>query len=76
MRRVKVTELRHALPAYLKAVQAGEELTIECRGKIVARLVPDRSAEEAAQERLIALRSSALVGDVISPTGEAWEVEG
>lgn len=75
MRKVKVTDLRNDLPAYLKAVQAGEELSIESRGKIVARLVPDRSAEEAARERLRSLRSKVRVGDVISPVEEAWDVE-
>lgn len=75
VRKVKVTDLRNDLPTYLKAVQAGEELSIESRGKIIARLVPDRGAEEAARERLRALRSKVRVGDVISPVEEPWEAE-
>lgn len=75
VRKVKVTDLRNDLPTYLKAVQAGEELSIESRGKIIARLVPDRGAEEAARERLRALRAKVRVGDVISPLGETWEAE-
>lgn len=75
MRRVKVTDLRNNLPAYLAAVQAGEELTIESRGKIIARLVPERSAVEAARERLVALRAKVRVGDVISPVEERWDAE-
>jgi prevent-host-death family protein len=75
MRKVKVTDLRNALPAYLKAVQAGEELSIESRGKIIARIVPDRSAEDAARQRLQALRAKSRVGDVVSPVEERWDAE-
>jgi prevent-host-death family protein len=75
VRKVKVTDLRNALPAYLKAVQAGEELTVESRGKVIARIVPERSAEEGARQRLQALRAKARVGDVVSPTEEHWDAE-
>lgn len=75
MRKVKVTDLRNHLPAYLAAVQAGEELRIESRGKIIARIVPEVSDVEAARGRLVALRESVRVGDVISPIEERWEAE-
>jgi prevent-host-death family protein len=75
VRKVKVTDLRNSLPSYLKAVQAGEELTIESRGKIIARLIPVDSEQEAARKRLANLRHQARIGDVISPLEQTWEAE-
>jgi prevent-host-death family protein len=72
---VKVTELRQNLPSYLDKVQKGEELQVTLHGKIIARIVPERDAALAAQQRLAALRKKARLGDVISPLGEAWNVE-
>jgi prevent-host-death family protein len=69
---VKLTELRQNLPAYLKQVEKGRELRITSRGKPVARLLPAEGAAEAARARLVALRKTARVGNVISPTGERW----
>lgn len=61
MNAVNITELRQHLPAYLKQVQAGQELAVTLRGKTIARIVPDSklSAREAAASRLIA--ATALV---------------
>ena len=75
MRDVKVTDFRNHLPSYLAAVQGGEELRIVSRGKAIARLVPERSAVEAARERLRELRGKVRLGDLISPIDEAWDAE-
>lgn len=74
MRPVNVTELRQNLPAYLKQVQAGQEISITLHGKTIARIVPGAgpSAREAAAERLAALRGTMLVADVLAPLDEAW----
>lgn len=72
---VKLTELRQNLPAYLKQVEKGRELRITSRGKAVARLLPVENAAEAARSRLKALRKTARVGDVITPTRERWRAE-
>lgn len=73
MRDVKVTDLRNNLPAYLAVVQGGEELRIVSRGKVVARIVPEKNEVEAARERLMALRKTTRVGDVISPIDVEWD---
>lgn len=75
MQEVNVTELRSHLPAYLNKVQAGEELLITSRGKAVALLVPPRNEYQAAREQLRLLRGKCRIGDIVSPTGEEWEVE-
>ena len=55
MSSVNVTDLRSHLFDYMKRVQAGEEVAITSRGKIVARLVPEYDASEAARKRLAAI---------------------
>lgn len=75
MRDVKVTDLRNQLPAFLAAVQGGEEIRILSRGKVIARLVPERGEVEAARARLLALRGQARLGDLISPLDETWDAE-
>jgi prevent-host-death family protein len=75
MIRVNVTELRNHLPAYLGKVKTGEEVTVTSRGKVIARLVPEVDESRAARLRLEASRKESWVGDVVSPTGEAWEAE-
>lgn len=72
MEDVKLTELRQKLPAYLKQVEKGRELRITSRGRVVARLLPPEDPVQVARARLKALRKSARVGDVITPTGERW----
>jgi prevent-host-death family protein len=64
---VNITEFRKHLPEYLKKIQQGEEIQITNRGKIIARVVPENDAAEAARKRLFALRGKGYLGDVISP---------
>lgn len=72
---VNITDLRQNLPAYVDQARRGKEIRITVRGKVVARIVPDKDEQEAARLRLDALRDSSRVGDVLSPSGEAWEAE-
>lgn len=75
MRRVKITEFRSHLPAYMDEIQKGETIDITSRGKVIARVVPVEDAAEAARRRLIALRGKCRIGDVISPGSEEWGAE-
>ena len=75
MREVNVTELRNHLPAYLGTVQAGEELLVTARGRVIARLLPPLDPKAAAKDRLLALRERCRVGDVTSPIGDRWDVQ-
>ncbi|OGQ96576.1 MAG: prevent-host-death protein [Deltaproteobacteria bacterium RIFOXYD12_FULL_57_12] len=76
MIRVNVTEFRNHLPTYLGKVKTGEEVAVTVRGKVIARLVPEVDECSAARQRLEAIRKASWVGDVVSPTGEAWEAGG
>ena len=75
MRKVNVTDFRQHLPGYLKQVQQGEFIQITLHGKVVARLVPEQDAVEEAKKSLTEWRSSAYIGDLLSPISEAWEVQ-
>jgi len=75
MRQINITELRSHLPAYIGKVKKGEQLLVTSRGKVVASLVPVHDQREAARKRLVELRACCTVGDVVSPIGEAWEVD-
>ena len=73
MIKVNVTELRNHLPTYLGKVRSGEEVAVTSRGKVIARLVPEADESSSARLRLETARKNSWVGDVVSPTGEAWE---
>lgn len=72
---VNVTELRQNLPAYLADAQQGREIVVTSRGKVIARIVAGGDASQEARERLLAARKRCRIGDVLSPTGVAWEAE-
>lgn len=75
MRKVNVTDLRQHLPGYIKQVQQGEMIQITVHGKVVARLTPEQDAVKQAIKSLMEWRTSAYVGDLVSPIGEDWEVQ-
>ncbi|MDA0984055.1 MAG: type II toxin-antitoxin system prevent-host-death family antitoxin [Proteobacteria bacterium] len=77
MSKVKVTELRQNLPAYLARVRCGEEIEVMVHGKVVARLVPEADRREAARRHLSELRRNGarIIGDVIRMPKETWEAE-
>ena len=75
MPKVKVTELRQNLPAYLARVERGQEMEVTVHGRVIARIVPQQAAAKAARARLKALRAKARIGDIMSPSAEAWNAE-
>ena len=62
---VSVSDLRQNLPAFLKRVQAGEELQVTSRGRIIARIAPERDPAEEARQWLLDLRNRVSLGDVV-----------
>ncbi len=75
MAKVNITELRQNLPEYLARVRDGEPVEVTVRGKVIARILPEKDRATAARDRLRALRGKARVGDVMSPSGERWDAE-
>jgi prevent-host-death family protein len=66
MTRVSVTHLRQNLPAYLKRVQAGEQIQVTSHGQVIARIEPERDPAEDARRWLEGLRGSVILGDVVA----------
>jgi prevent-host-death family protein len=71
---VGVSALRSNLLGILKKIEAGSEITITSRGREVARLVPVGDPKKHARKELETLRKTAIVGDVLSPVSEDWEI--
>jgi prevent-host-death family protein len=75
MPEVNISELRNHLPQYLSRAEAGEEILVTRRGRVVARLAPARDTRALAREQLAGLRKRARVDDVVSPVEADWEAE-
>ena len=75
MSKVNVTELRQNLPAYLAEAHKGKEIEVTSRAKVIARIVAESDTHEQASARLLAARKHCRIGDVLSPTGAAWDAE-
>ena len=63
--RVSMSDLRQNLPAFLKRVQAGEQLQITSRGQVIARIAPECDPAEEARQWLLDLRDRVSLGDVV-----------
>lgn len=74
MTNVSISEFRANLLKYLTRVQQGERINVTSKGRVMATLAPPVSQQETARERLKELAGTAVIRDVLSPTGESWEV--
>ena len=52
-----------------------ERVKVTSRGKVTARIVPERDESEAARRRLLQARKRCCIGDIVSPSGEAWNAK-
>ncbi|MEA3275040.1 MAG: type II toxin-antitoxin system prevent-host-death family antitoxin [Pseudomonadota bacterium] len=73
MLEVNVSDLRNRLPEFLDKAEAGEEILVTRRGRVVARLTAAHDTRASAKEQLATLRKRAHVGDVVSPIEADWE---
>ena len=73
MEKIGIGKLRANLPTFLKKIAKGDIVVITCRGREVARLVPPDDRAAIARVALQKLRNTAIIGDIVSPTGEKWE---
>lgn len=72
---IGISEFRASLNTVLQRVANGEIVILTSRGVEVAKLVPPTYAQIAARQELEQLRQTAVVGDVLSPLDEPWEVD-
>lgn len=74
MERVAVSEFRANLVNFLKRVERGEIITLTSRGHEVAKIIPPDNKTENARNTLLKLRKTAVIGDILSPIEDKWEV--
>ena len=77
MSKVNVTELRRKLHLYLAEVHKGGEIDVTVHGRVIARIVPQQDRRVPARKHLAELRKrgARIIGDIISPSGDAWDAE-
>lgn len=52
-----------------------ETIDVTVQGKLFARIVTEEGRRAAARLSLKALRKTAKIGDIISPSGDVWNAE-
>ncbi len=62
MTTVSISELKARLSAFIDIVRDGEEVLVTDRGRLIARLMPIRPAEQEEGRREMLLRSGRLRG--------------
>jgi prevent-host-death family protein len=62
MTTVSISELKARLSAFIDIVRDGDEVLVTDRGRLIARLVPIRQAEQEEGRREMLLRSGRLRG--------------
>ena len=74
MEKVAVSKFRANLVGFLKRVEKGEIIALTSRGHEVAKIVPPGDKVKEAKKALKKLQKTAVIGDIISPIDDEWEV--
>ena len=74
MEKINVSTLRENLATYISKANSGQTITITSHGHELARLVPAEKRSETSKSKLKKLGETAVMDDILSPIGEAWEV--
>ena len=70
---VTISELRANLLKYLKIAQQGEQVNVTSKGAMLATLSPPIIQRNDAKAKLKKLAKTAVINDIVSPTGETWD---
>lgn len=73
MQSIAVSDLRANLMKILKKIEKGSSVVITSRGKAVAQLVPADKSVKEAESKILEIRKTAKIHDVISPIEENWK---
>lgn len=74
METVTLSTLRSHLIEYLEKAARGQKIIVTLHGRALVYIVPPELTQEDAKQRLEELRKKAVVGNIVSPTGESWTV--
>jgi prevent-host-death family protein len=70
---MSISEFRANLMSAIEEIKKGRTILVTSHGKPVAQITPPPDKRKEAIVRLKALRKTARIGDIVSPTGETWE---
>lgn len=73
-KKITVSYLRSNLKAVLKSVETGQKILIESHGREIAEIKPIENKQMAARLKLLEIGKITQMGDLVSPTGEKWNV--
>lgn len=73
METVNISDLRANLLSYLKKASEGHEIIVTSQGEVLATIVPPVGKFKRAKNKLNELAKTAVVHDVVTPTGEQWD---
>jgi prevent-host-death family protein len=73
METVNISDLRANLLSYLKKASEGSEIAVTSHGEVLATIVPPTDRFKTSRDKLKQLAKTAVLHDVISPTGERWD---
>lgn len=74
MTSIAVSKLRENLMQVLKLIEKGATVQITSRGKVVAKLSPPENRPKDAERKLKEISETAVIKDIVSPSGENWEM--
>jgi prevent-host-death family protein len=72
MQTVNISEFRSHLLKYLEMASSGESVSVTSHGRLLATITPPAGQKESARDAMRLLAKSAIVHDVVSPTGSEW----
>ncbi len=73
MKTISISDLRANLLDMINEVKKGKSILVTSHGKPVAQINPPTSKRKEAKAAIKELRKTAIIGDVLSPTGEIWD---
>jgi hypothetical protein len=75
METVTISDLRADLITYLKKAHDGNEVVVTSKGQVLATIVAPNNKFKQAKAELKQLAKTAIIHDIVTPTGEQWNVQ-
>ena len=73
METVSISDFRAHLLKYLQKAQRGKTILVSSHGKLVAAISAPVDQQTQATQALEQIAKQAVIGDILSPTGEQWK---
>ena len=73
MKTITISDFRTNLLKYLNLAHEGKELIITSKGKELATILPPKTEQEKARQKLKEMSKNIVLGDVLSPIDVEWD---